>query len=234
MGIFLFLLLMGFLDCLNPTTIITQILIVIKSKSVKISSLFIFGTFFTYFISGLLLYYGIAVYLIKFTSAITIKRNLVFIICEIVLLTISIFYCIKKNAKTEKPKSAKNIFLSNYAILSIAIGSTLSDMPTALPYFAFIGKLKQTSISLLAEISCLFLYNLIYVLPLIIIVILYRRNNNYFEVYFNKIEYWIDKLGKLLFRIIILSIILILLLDIVFYFTDYKSIWNFMGFNFIQ
>lgn len=223
---------MGLLDCLNPATIITQILIVIKSKSLRISSLFAVGTFLTYFLSGLLLYFGISDHLMEFISGIHIKRNLVFIICEIVLLSITIFYFIKTFYKSKKSKSTKNIFLSTYTILSIAVGSTLSDMPTALPYFAFIGKLKQTSTSLLGELGYLFLYNLIYVLPLIIILILFKLNTTYFETYLNKIEYWIDLLGKWLSFVIILTVISILLFDIVFYFTNYESIWNSIGFKF--
>lgn len=234
MNIFLFLLLMGLLDCLNPATIITQILIVIKSKSLRISSLFAIGTFLTYFVSGLLLYYGVSDYLMDLTSGIHIKRNLVFIICEIVLLIITIFYFIQTFYKTKKAKPTKSIFLSTYAILSIAVGSTLSDMPTALPYFAFIGKLKQTTTSLLGEVGYLFLYNIIYVLPLILILFLYKRNNTFFEIYFTKIEYWIDLLGKWLSIIIILSIISIFFLDIVFYILNYENIWNSVGIKFSQ
>ncbi|MGB0094674.1 MAG: GAP family protein, partial [Solirubrobacteraceae bacterium] len=59
--------------------------------------------------------------------------------------------------------------VSMRAALGLGVSVTVLDLPTAFPYFAAIGVIASSSESVPAELVLLLAFNLIYVLPLVMI-----------------------------------------------------------------
>lgn len=228
MSLFLFTILTGLVDCLNPSTIITQLLLLIKSRNTKLSSYFTVGTFATYFLTGLLFYFGFIRYFKSWVSAIELKWNSTFIIVETVILTLLVFYFLKKIYGNKEEKKRDNLLINPLSIFLLSVGSTFADIPTALPYFIFIGKLEQSGLEIFSAVLYFLLYNLIYILPLLILLLGYSRNKEYFEIFFERIEILIDKIGTFILYFFIISTTAILALDIVFFICDLSTIWRYL------
>lgn len=227
MELLLFTLLVSLLDSLNPSTIITQMLILVKSKSVKLSSYFTIATFCTYLLVGYLFSFGVSALLTNFISRLNIIWNEVFISIETGLLLLCIYFLVSKLRKQKKGEKAKSIFLKPVPIITLAVGSTISDFPTAFPYLAFIGKAK--GLGNVVALGYFVLYNILYILPLIILLMLYRKNGQYVESHFRKIESVIDKIGSILLYTILITLIVLFLTDIILFCIDLDSLWGFLG-----
>jgi hypothetical protein len=73
----------------------------------------------------------------------------------------------KKGGEQAAPK-LNNLSLTTTFIF--ALGSTISDLPTALPYFAGANIIASVSDSLIPQLSFIAFYNLIYISPLILML----------------------------------------------------------------
>lgn len=234
MKLLFFVLITGLIDCLNPATIITQLLILVKSKSAKLSAYFALATYVTYLAIGYLFSLGLTAILKNYIAKISISWNFTFVFVELLVLLVCVYFLINGLTTVKKPTERKSIFLQPLPIITLAIGSTLSDFPTALPYFAFIGKIEPMGFDMFTTFAYFSLYNFIYILPLLVLLFLYRNNQDYFEIYFKKIESFIDALGKIVLYVLLSSCIVIFSIDILLFFHDGNSIWNSIGFKFSQ
>ncbi len=220
-----FLLVTAFLDSLNPATIVTQLLLLIKTRSSKVSLLFIVSTYLTYLLAGLALFLGISAPLKKWLSSIYITTNIWTIVIEIIVIILGIIYLVKSGSgKTGKRKSLVE-YLTSGGVVLLGIGSTLSDIPTAIPYFAFIAKMEQSNLTTLISILSFSLYTFIYIAPLLIIQLVFIRNESFVIKYSTKIEQWVDRLGKWIVRLMIILIIFFLSIDVTRYFLGMSSLW---------
>ncbi len=78
----------------------------------------------------------------------------------------------------EKDKASarrKVISVAPLSLVFLGIGATISELTTALPYFAYLTILFSYQPSLLVACSLLVLYNILYSLPLIILYIIYVK-----------------------------------------------------------
>jgi cytochrome c biogenesis protein CcdA len=224
MQLLYFLLLTALIDSLNPATIITQLLLLIKTKSLKISASFIGATYFVYLIAGILLYYGITAPLKKWLSAIHIVHSGWLVSIEIILVACAVIFLVWHAIPKEKKNKSLSNTITPLTVVILGVGSTLSDVPTAVPYFAFIARMEQADLAIVYSIACFAAYVFIYILPLLIIHFIFKRNQSAIIQYAPKIETWIDKIGKLSLRIIILAIILFLVTDGIRYFLGMESL----------
>ena len=223
--LFYFLFLTAFLDCLNPTTIVTQLILLVKTRSSKFSISFIVSTYITYLLAGTLLFVGIAIPLKKFFSSVYIISNIWMIEIEIALIILGIIYLtfsfFKRNTKN-------NSFLKHLtpgAVFLLGFGSTLSDIPTAIPYFAFIAKMEQSGITMLSAIFLFCLYAFIYITPLLVIHLLFTKNQSFVILNSVSIERWVDLIGKWVIRLMIILVIIFLSIDFVRYFLGLSRFW---------
>ena len=103
---------LSLLDCLNPATIATLILLLPLVKKVSHSAIFIWGTFVAYFVIGISFYYGIDKFIKSFIIEVITKNSYALsifgIILGIILLGIGIKLSIKI-LKTLKKKEVADI-----------------------------------------------------------------------------------------------------------------------------
>jgi cytochrome c biogenesis protein CcdA len=228
MQLFVFVLLTGLLDALNPSTIVTQLILLIKTKSQRVSVTFIVATVFTYLSAGLLLYYGLANTLVEWTSQIKISHGIWLVATEIIIVLVSargLYYMIRAKKKGRSTRTISSL-LTPAAVLLLGLSSTLSDLPTAFPYFAFIAKMETTSFKPVVTVLYFIFYNFIYILPLLVIHCLFVFNTEMVTKAANKIEMWIDRIGKWILILLLICVIVFLVTDIVRYFLSMRSLFE--------
>lgn len=162
----LFVIGLAFVDCLNPTTIGAMALLLILVKKVQHSLIFLASTFITYYMGGLALYFGIDRYLSRLIYWIIDRYAASLYVSEIalgiLLFAISLralirqilnrcFRRVQETAETPEPGAADSVipFLP-LGMFVFGLGFTLSDLPTAFPLLALIGKLAEARVSLVA------------------------------------------------------------------------------------
>jgi cytochrome c biogenesis protein CcdA len=208
----LFVIGLAFVDCLNPTTIGAMALLLTLVKKVQHSLIFLASTFITYYMGGLALYFGIDRYLSRLIHWIIDRYAAPLYVSEIALgillfgislrglirqIRIRRFRRVQATTETPEPGAADSIIpFHPLGLFVFGVGSTLSDLPTAFPLLALIGKLVEARIPLVAMLLILFLYVLIYVLPLIVLYAVYqkkREQTHRLAVWFQKSIVWFNR-----------------------------------------
>lgn len=194
---------LSLLDCLNPATIATLILLLPMVKKVSHSSIFIWGTFIVYFTIGVSFYYGIDKFIKSFVIEVITKNthtlSILGIIMGMILLGIAVRLAInilKTFNKNEDVKEVNMIKIKNVgpkALIILSIVSTLSDAPTAVPYIGFISKLLGMDLSFLGVVLMLLVYCFIYILPMLILYLSYQKLKDKFEKIVSKTKNLINK-----------------------------------------
>jgi hypothetical protein len=167
---------LGFLDSLNPFSIGALIYIVTKTLRYKILGIvFIVATYITYFTAGVLLLNGRNYFdLVSRISIPIIVKSILLFLIAITLL----FLAIKSwKFKSIQAGISKNMLNSKSAIIIYSVIATTTDLPTAIPYFAALEIIHVSNYSTYQEYGLLFLYNLIYILPLIVALKIRERFN---------------------------------------------------------
>lgn len=216
MNIVVTLLVAALIDCLNPATIITQLLLLIKTKSLRTSGIFITTTYVVYLAGGLLLYYGIASHLEAWLAGIEIQPQWI-LVTESCLLLLCLFFLFRKKAANGQRRIAGRAKLNDWAAVALGLGSTVSDIPTAVPYFAFIGFMEKTALSTGLTIICFMIYVLIYILPMAVMHTVYVHNRQWIITRAVSLESWINRAGAWIGKMLLVFLIAFLVVDIVRY-----------------
>jgi hypothetical protein len=229
MNFTIFIFMTALLDSLNPSTIITQLLLLIKTKSTKVSGSYIAATFVTYLSAGLLLYFGIANNVKKFFSGIKLTHSIWLVLIEVVLLIVCVVFLVRTLGKSKKAKSSKKISskFTPKAVFVLGAGATLADIPTAIPYFAFIGKMETVEFNAAGAIILFFLYCSIYVLPLFLIHYWFIKNEPIVLLYVDKIGCLINKVSSIILTFFLLLAAVFLIVDIVRHFNGLETLLSF-------
>ncbi len=216
---------LALLDSLNPATIATMMILLPLVKKKWNSLIFITGTFVVYFSAGFLVFVGVDKYLKSIITDVLRKFSLYIGVVELaiasVLIIIGIIQSYKlvrriiKKEQSQKDYMAAVVKMVNpFALIVLAITSTLMDIPTAIPYFGFIGILSTSNTNILTAIVLFILYCFVYVLPMVILYLVFTFNQwerfNKLETMFRNI---INKATEYLLPIMLLFISALLIGD---------------------
>lgn len=219
------MLLLALADALNPATIATMMIILPIVKEKWHSLIFITGTFLVYFITGIIVFIGVDKYLKSFITGIADRYSMHVGVIELLLaaiiITIAIIQTIKLINRIIKKEPSKNDYMAAVvkmvnpsALVILAVSSTLMDIPTAIPYFGFIGILTNSGTSLSLSIFLFIVYCLIYVLPMIILYLMFTLIQG---ERFNRIESgfrsFINTVSEYLLPVILLVLGVLLIVD---------------------
>nr|WP_269819590.1 GAP family protein [Fictibacillus halophilus] len=160
------------MDMLSPATIGVTVYLLLNDKEKRTSRIFIYLLTVAgfYFIVGVSLMLGISTLL---ESVSTIFQNqtiswIIFIIGAILFIA-SFYVPANKYANLPSPKSNRLI-----SIIILGLSTSLIEVGTAFPYFAAIGILSTTTtLSSMEWVSILAGYNLIMVLPPLLLYLIY-------------------------------------------------------------
>ncbi len=220
-----FMIMLALSDSLNPATIATMVILLPLVKKKWHSLIFIAGTFVVYFSSGFLVFVGVDNYLKLIITDVLRKFSLyigvVALAIASALIIISIVQSYKlvrriiKKEQSQKDYMAAVVKVVNpLALIVLAITSTLMDIPTAIPYFGFVGILSTFNTNILTAIVLFILYCFIYILPMIILYLAFafiqRERFNKIEITFRNI---INKASEYLLPIMLLLVSALLIWD---------------------
>lgn len=183
---------LGFLDSLNPFSIIACAVVIAGQQSLGRGLAFIIATFLVYFITGLGLVAGWAELVLAFKSR--IQPWMVFA-CWLVLALgclIGAIFLWQRPPMGEGKSVKQPSSLALIGVFLFALGSTISDMPTALPYFGAIPIMVATGATMAGLVAWLAFYGLIYVSPLIFLLCYRLIAYKQFEPLVGKIHGFMD------------------------------------------
>ena len=162
------------LDSLNPSAIALQVYLLGTPKPIPRSIAFVIGIFFAYWTSGLLAVLGLdrLIQTVIVNSGFSLSTPLFYIIqflTGIILLIVGV--TLRITTQSEPVKAPQKLNLAKTFLLGMSV--TILEFPTALPYFAAIEQIVRANLDLLSTMSILALYNLIFVLPPIALIVIY-------------------------------------------------------------
>lgn len=201
-------------DSLNPVAITQQFVLQSLVKKPKHIWFFILATGVTNFTGGLMVYYGlVAIVSTLFTTVLlTHQQNLLILelITGIMMLILACYVVLDQRIKcaiykgqlqnednqemkdqqiiAEKIKSVSPI-----ALIVLGVLATITELATALPYFAFLAVLLNYKLTFLQVISILLLYNFIYSSPLMMLYFIYRKKQVLFDKLYKLIKKKVTK-----------------------------------------
>lgn len=164
LSLFAALSLLALVDSLNPSTIVSGVLLLSTRKPLARTVGFILGVFGSYVALGLLVYFGLGALGPGSPFFAVFKLGL-----GLAFLGIAVWFSFRAMPSLTKTLSK----LNPLATLVFGAVATAQDFPTAFPYLAALQSLVAAGISSLGTLALLVWYNLIYVAPLLALLGVY-------------------------------------------------------------
>ena len=211
----------GAADSLNPVLITQQFVLQGMVKKPGHIWYFIGATAFTSFAVSLLACYGLLavvtnylddvvrffgkyLYIAEFLLAVFLFMAAVYFLLDykirFVLNELNELKRKEEEEEAQETREAKSKVKSVKPGYLIALGtvSTLSEIATALPLFAFLAVVVNCGLHLTEVFFLLAVYNLIYCAPLVILYIIYRRKQALFDKTYTFIKHKVKKWTKII------------------------------------
>lgn len=202
-------------DSLNPIAITQQFILQGMVKKPKDIWYFILPTGITNLIGGYFAYYGFVALIENYLSDLMQNYGFYIYVTEFIIalaiLLIGAFsiqnrkiksmqsQCNESQNEEEEQEIVKKIkSVSPPALIAMGIGSTISELTTALPYFAFLAILLNYNLSFVELTIILVLYNAIYTSPLAVLYFVYRKAQDKFDTLYLVIKQTITKWSNIL------------------------------------
>jgi cytochrome c biogenesis protein CcdA len=202
------------LDSLNPTAVALQIYLLSTHKPVARSIAFIIGVFLAYWTAGLTVILGASKLMATVIgdAGFSLPEPYIYTIQFLIGLALSIAGLkLKTSAPAGRGKRPKNLTLNRTFLLGMAM--TILEFPTALPYLAAIEQIARAKLDLLTIMSILGLYNLVFVLPLIILVCIYVLFHRQSAILLPRINLAIAIWSPKILRALLLGLGILLIVD---------------------
>ena len=179
------------LDTLSPTIIgVTLYLLVTEKKRlIRLLSVYLITIAILYFFLGISLMFGITLSFDFFKELFKHQMLSWAIFLIGMIMFIVSFYMPKKKATIPSVPSKK----TTITMFMLGFTTFLIEGGTALPYFTAIGLMGTSSLTLLERTSILGVYNIIMVLPSIILLVMYTLFGRWLHQPFRKLN---DRLSK--------------------------------------
>lgn len=210
----------SFLDSLNPFAISSQFALQGIVKKRYHILYYIITIFLTNYVCGLLAYFGVLNPILYFiydmideypTIVYIVKISLIILLF---LVFLSSLYKIKhpSNQKTRADHKFKvsNVTIRPRYIIMLGFLTTISELSTSLPYFTFLSILFSYQLLIYELIFILFLYNIIYCLPLFLMYFIYKSKQAYFNQFYSFIKHHINRWIPYLLPILCWVVIILL------------------------
>ncbi|KAB8315211.1 hypothetical protein SD81_035195 [Tolypothrix campylonemoides VB511288] len=198
------------IDCLNPTGTALQIYLLSTRKPIVRSVTFILGVFTAYWTGGLLFALGLTKVIADLFNSIDRFIYVIKFISGVVLIAIgwTLNTSSQRQKTIKRPKSLKPI---NTFLLGMVV--TVWDLPTAIPYIAVIEQLIRLKLDLPRLMLALFLYNLIFVLPQIVLLGIYVLLKDKSVALFNNVHQQFIKWSPKVLRVLLVTFGFVLIVD---------------------
>lgn len=208
-------------DIINPVLLAAVIYALGSKRPILYSKMILFGWLVVYFGSGVI----IAIGLESIMQFLQNPRPIDFYI-EAIIAVLLLWFGIKLLRPSKETKTKKEFGDGNSLnmISAFGIGATINliGLPFAIPYFAALDQILKANMDWIDSLGVLALYNVIYVAPfgiLILIKILFGKAG---ENILQKINNLMEKAGKVLLPVMMILLAAALLIDAILYFGTGK------------
>lgn len=220
-GLLLSTILTSAADSLNPFAITQQFVLQGMVKRTKHIWYFIIPTGVTNLIGGFLAYFGLVAFIGNFFGKLVEIYGQVIFTAELILgiaFLVGVGFLVQGNkieslkeqiqslksngqsgnGDDESKVASKIKSVSPMALMALGVGATISELTTALPYFAFLAILFNYQLTFFQVAIILVLYNTIYTLPLMILYFVYTKAQDKFDYLYKIIKAQIAKWANIL------------------------------------
>lgn len=187
----------GLLDSINPSLFIAQLYLLTTARPVSRVLSYIAGGVLTYFIGGVLILTGARALIVAWLaqSSPTLLYGLQL---AVGLLILGFGVWLKTEAQTAEVRKPHSLTLTASFVLGIVVIG--NEVTTALPYFVAIEQIAQANMALPQNLLLLFLYNVVFSLPLfffLLIFLLFRQRWEGIIKRINQsIQHWMPRITK--------------------------------------
>lgn len=192
---------LALIDSINPVELLAGILLFTIKKPLNRFLYYVSGIFVFHFLLGFIFYYVFNfIFDLKILSSPILDRPI-----ELVggMLLIIFGLTLKKKNKSE---ARKIIDPKPLYVFLLGIGITITAIPTSVSYFSALGIMAENDLDFRNICFLLLMYNLIFILPLILLLAVYLLSGKHSEKIFQKVRtFIISRLNRLLKIVLILA-----------------------------
>ncbi len=159
------------LDSINPSAIVVTLYLLSISKSRVLVQVVVYlgAIFLTYFALGVMMLLGIDALLPSLSE---VLRGRIGLVAQSLVGLAMLVYSLTASTDHAPTRVVPRPSASTYAALAVlGISVTAMELPTAIPYFAAIALITEAALPIEAWAPLLGLYNLIFVLPPIALLV---------------------------------------------------------------
>lgn len=204
-------------DVINPVLLAAVIFGLGSPRPYLNGWLILFGWFITYFVSGIILALGLEAIIAYLNDPKPIDF-IIELIVGILIFGVGIWMTKGDNKKGKDKDYGDSADLKPGTSFIIGASINLIGMPFAVPYFAALDQILKADFNTAEAVSVLLIYNLLYLLPFTIIIIirlLYRKEG---DVILQKVNHTMEKIGGFLMPLLMFLIGAALIFDAGYYF----------------
>lgn len=212
------------IDSLNPVAITQQFLLQGLVKKKHHIWFYIMATAIVNFIVGIFVYFGLAGIFKKYLDMLISKYSQLFYISElmigiVLLITVSYIIMNKKIKMLENKITVLNgdivesvgenedflrgLSLNPLSLFLIGSVATICELPSALPFFAFLTIILNCELPVIYVILLMFLYNFIYSSPLMLLYLLYVKSQEKVDRFYELLKEKMSKYSDILTPLVV-------------------------------
>jgi cytochrome c biogenesis protein CcdA len=228
---------LALIDSLNPSTIAAQIFLLALKKPVSRVISFILGTFVMYTAFGFIIIFILGEPIKGFFYELGSTDYLILLAIGIALIAVGTILgwkrYIGKEGRSKSEGYVKKAMAPMMAMLKtlnpvhtffFGMASTAFDLPTSAFYFVALASLLEAGVGPFETTSLLILYNLLYILPLIVILLIYMIARDRSGPLMNRINKLIGEWsGRLVISILICIGVILVVFSMAFFYN-----WHFL------
>jgi cytochrome c biogenesis protein CcdA len=228
---------LALIDSLNPSTIAAQIFLLALKKPISRVISFILGTFVMYTAFGFIIVFILGEPIKGFFYERGSTDYLILLAIGIALIAVGTILgwkrYIGKEGRSKSEGYVKKAMAPMMAMLKtlnpvhtffFGMASTAFDLPTSAFYFVALASLLEAGVGPFETTSLLILYNLLYILPLIVILLIYMIARDRSGPLMNRINKLIGEWsGRLVISILICIGVILVVFSMAFFYN-----WHFL------
>jgi cytochrome c biogenesis protein CcdA len=202
------------LDSLNPTAIALQIYLLSTPRPVARSIAFIIGVFVAYWTAGFLVLLGLRNLIMRVIAGanLSFPEPHIYTLQFLIGLTLlAVGLSMETSTQGETLKRPKKLTSERTFLLGMAV--TMMDFPTALPCLAAIEQIARAKLNLLSIMGVLGIYNLVFVVPQIILLTIYMGFHQQSITLLHRINRAIAIWSPKILRALLLGLGILLIVD---------------------